>query len=113
MQQPFERLRDHARRIWQAGVEGVRPERLLPAEIAVEGDWLQLGDWGTELDRFDRIVVVGGGKAAAGMAVGLEAALGPELLAQKQLSGWLNVPDGTIVPTQAIHLHAGRPAGVN
>ena len=31
----------------------------------------------------------------------------------KQLSGWVNVPDDCVRPLARIHLHAARPAGVN
>lgn len=106
-------LRDDARQIWQAGVDAVRPELLLAREIDVAGSTLAIGDWTTDLRDVQRIVVVGGGKAGAGMACGLEAALGEKLLREKQVTGWLNIPEGTVQPTQAIHLHPGRPAGVN
>lgn len=106
-------LANDARRIWQAGVDAVSPQWLLPREIEVVGHWLRVADLQLDLRRFDRLVVVGGGKAGAAMAVGLEAALGPQILAQKQLSGWINVPQGTLLPTDAIHLHPARPPGVN
>ena len=44
------------------------------------------------LDSIRRIVVVGAGKAGAGMAQAVEDVFGPELMAEKQLSGWVNVP---------------------
>src|SRR5438874_4505249 len=36
-----------------------------------------------------RIAVVGAGKAGAGMATGLLEALGPRVLAEKQVTGWI------------------------
>ncbi len=73
------------------------------------------------LDSIRRIVIVGGGKAAAGMAAAVETALGPELMAEKQLAGWVNVPGDSADamgpacgrPLNRIHLHSARPAGVN
>jgi len=56
---------------------------------------------------------VGAGKAGAGMAAGLETALGPHTLESKQLTGWINVPADCVRPLSRIHLHAARPAGVN
>lgn len=106
-------LRDDALRIWRGGVDAVLPDRLLQREVEVAGHTLRMGDFEANLDAIRRIVVVGGGKAGAAMVRGLEAALGPQLLAEKRVSGWVNVPAGTIEPTAAIHLHAGRPAGVN
>ncbi len=128
MSRLFTQLRRDALQIWQAGVEAVRPERLVPQWLRVEGRTLLCGtaalgcgDWDSQpgaavpLDAIRRIVVVGGGKAAAGMAEVVEAVLGPELMAEKQLAGWVNVPSGTgCQPVlQHIHLHPARPAGVN
>lgn len=106
-------LRDDALRIWQAGVDAVLPERLLEREVEVSDRTLRLGDWQGDLNSIGRIAVVGAGKAGAAMTVGLERALGPQVLAEKQVAGWVNVPAGTLVPTAAVHLHVGRPAGVN
>jgi hydroxypyruvate reductase len=39
--------------------------------------------------------------------------LGPQLLAEKNVAGWINVPADCVVPTERVHLHAARPAGVN
>jgi hydroxypyruvate reductase len=67
--------------------------------------------------RFDvsalrRIVVLGGGKAGAGMAAAVECVLGDELVDHK-VSGWVNVPADCVRPLRKIHLHASRPAGIN
>ena len=106
-------LREDALRIWQAGIDAVLPEKLLQRQVRVAGRILQVGDWEGDLDGIGRIAVVGGGKAGTAMVRGLEAALGPELLAEKQVWGWVNIPEGTAQPTTAVHLHVGRPAGVN
>ena len=47
------------------------------------------------------------------MAAGLIAALGEGVLTEKRVSGWLNVPADCVRPLLGVHLHAGRPAGVN
>src|SRR5205814_2841224 len=60
-----------------------------------------------------RIAVVGAGKAGAGMATGLAEALGPRVMAEKSVSGWVNVPADCVREVGSIHLHAARPAGVN
>ena len=74
---------------------------------------LAIGRQRLDLSAFRRLVVVGGGKAGAGMAAGVEAALGDELLQTKQVTGWLNVPADCVRPLHRIHLHAARPAGRN
>ena len=110
-------LRDDAEAIWRSGVAAVDPLRLLPATVVVDGDWLQLGELSFSLREVDRIVVVGGGKAGARMAVGLERALGDTILASKQVSGVLSVPADCLSSDDGapatIELVAGRPAGVN
>ncbi len=106
-------LRETALAIWQAGLAAVRSEALVCEAVGVAGNTLQLGEREFDLDSIGRIEVVGGGKAGGGMAEGLERAVGDDLLREKQISGWLNVPADCLRPTRAIHLHAARPAGVN
>ncbi len=74
---------------------------------------LVIGDEEIPLHSFRRIVVVGAGKAGAGMAAAVEDIRGPRLAEEKQLAGWVNVPGDCVRPLKWIHLHAARPAGVN
>lgn len=113
MPRSTEQLRDDALRIWRAGVEAVDSQRLVRRSFRVEGRRLRVGDASIELDSVGRIAVVGAGKAGAGMAAAVEAILGDDLLAEKQVSGWVNVPAGCEKPLARIHLHPARPAGVN
>ena len=106
-------LRRDALQIWRAGVDAVLPRRLVPQFFRVEGQSLLIGNDAIPLNTIRRIVVGGGGKAGAGMAEAVEAALGPKLITEKQLAGWVNVPADCARPLQRIHLHAARPAGVN
>jgi hydroxypyruvate reductase len=106
-------LQADAERIWWAGVRAVMPENLIPANMFIEDGLLQVGDDEIDLQRIERISVVGAGKASGAMAVAVEQVLGPQRLAAKHVSGWVNVPADCVVPTQAIHLHAARPAGIN
>src|SRR4026209_2342104 len=106
-------LRADALAIWNAGVEAVRSERLVKENVQVDGEWLVVGDETIDLGKISRIAVVGAGKAGAGMAAGLEEALGPRLLAEKQVRGWINVPADCVRSLQCIELHAARPAGMN
>jgi glycerate 2-kinase len=105
-------LREDAFAIWKAGVEAVRGDRLVRGFVQVAGGTLLIGDLELPLDRIGKIAVVGGGKAGAGMALGLEQALGPELCRRK-LSGILNVPADCASNQGTIELVAARPAGVN
>lgn len=113
MRRTPEQLRNDALRIWRAGVEAVRPANLIPQFVAVAGDTLQIGDEEFDLRQIDRLAIVGAGKAGAGMALALELALGDQLLREKNVTGWVNVPADCVQPTQVVHLHPARPAGVN
>ncbi len=108
-----EQLRRDAMAVWQAGVDAVAPERLIRQAMQRQGSSLIVGEETIELDGVARIAVVGAGKAGAGMAAAVEEVFGPELLAEKQLAGWVNVPEDTVRPLRRIHLHGARPAGVN
>ncbi len=102
-------LRGDALEIWTAGVDSVRAQPLVEREIRVDGDWLHIGEAAYHRDDFDRIVVVGAGKAATAMAVGFVASIGSWL----PITGWINVPSGTEKPIECIHVHVARPAGSN
>jgi hydroxypyruvate reductase len=108
-----EQLQADALRIWHAGLDAVRSDRLVEGFLRVEGHQLHFDDDVVDLRSVRRIVVVGAGKAGAGMAAGLERALGPELLVEKQVTGWVNVPEDCVRSLSTIHLHGARPAGVN
>src|SRR5690242_12003360 len=93
MERHPKKLRENALAIWRAGVEAVRSDRLVRENLRVAGEELEIGDeLRIDLRRIRRIVVVGAGKAGAGMAAGVEQALGEELAGEKQLVGWINVP---------------------
>lgn len=100
------------RQIWSAGVVAVDSLRLVASAVRVNGQSLHIAGETLDLSQIERLLVLGGGKAGAGMATGLEAVLGPDLVAEKVV-GWLNVPADCVRPLQRIHLHPGRPAGLN
>lgn len=106
-------LRRDALEIWQAGVDAVRPARLIPEHLAVDQNTLVLGDHEIPLAEIRRIVVVGCGKAGAGMVQAVENTLGRDLLQAKEVTGLVNVPADCVVETEAVELVAARPAGQN
>jgi glycerate 2-kinase len=115
-------LRSDALHIWHAGLDAVRSERLMHHAVRVEGHTLILGNdflglpedaLRIDLNTVKRIAVVGAGKAGAGMAAALEEILGPAIIEEKQLTGWVNVPADCVRKLQRIHLHAARPPGIN
>jgi glycerate 2-kinase len=106
------RLRSDALAIWRAGVDAVNSERLVRGSLRARPNELEICGRPFALQPESRIVAVGAGKAGAGMAAGLEAALAGTSLAER-LTGWVNVPADCVRPLAGIHLHAARPAGVN
>jgi len=106
-------LRQDALAIWRAGLDAVCSDRLVEDNVRVESDSLVVAGEPMPLAEIERIVVVGAGKAGAGMAAGLERALGPQLMATKDLQGWVNVPADCAGQLERIKLHAARPAGRN
>jgi glycerate 2-kinase len=98
----IDRQGEVARSIWWAAVAAADPVRAvaaaLPNEILpAEGD-------------SGRLLVVGGGKAGAGMAQGVENGL-PSAL--DRIEGLVNVPEGATACLRRIRLHVARPAGSN
>lgn len=106
-----QQLHEDALAIWHAAVAAVASDDLVQQHVRVADGELQVADEVISLDNLGRIAVVGAGKAGAGMAAGLEAALGPDLL--PHVTGWVNVPADCVRPLQKTKLHAARPAGVN
>src|SRR5688572_16503828 len=86
--------REQALAIWMAATEAADPfalSRDAAARLAVRG----------------RALVVGGGKAGAAMAAGVEAVLGDRAV------GVVNVPQGATQALNHIALVEARPAGSN
>jgi glycerate 2-kinase len=112
-------MRDDAEAIWTAAMRAVQPERLVAARLSLQGDGRQLCHDGQpldpplRLDEVDRIVVVGAGKAAAGMAAAMEQLLGPEGLVRHRVTGLVSVPTGCGRRLAAIEVRETRPAKAN
>ena len=121
MKRSSQQLRDDARRIWWAGVQAVQPKTLIPEVVRVEASVLWIDDKPIDLQKVDRIAIVGAGKAGASMTLALEKVLGDQLLDEKEVIGWVNVPADCVELAEAesttriskVVLHAARPAGRN
>ncbi len=111
-------LRNSAIAIWQAGVDAVQTDRLIASRVRFDTGTLIVNssDDGThrfDLSRFNRVCILGGGKAAGGMVPPLERLLSQHFTQADQLFGFVNIPDGSVVPTEHVRLHGCRPMGVN
>ena len=96
-------LRADAERIWQAAIGAVDPQALLAAAPAELLRPLPAG----------RIVVVGAGKAAAGMAAGVEGLLAAAEFPAARLFGLVSVPEGCGRKLASIEVRQTRPPGIN
>ncbi|MHC4879326.1 MAG: DUF4147 domain-containing protein, partial [Planctomycetota bacterium] len=105
-------LRDTAIAVWKAGVAAVDSERLIRQNVSITDGQLSVVDQSFDVSELGRVVVVGAGKAGAGMAAAVEAVFAEAGLTDR-LEGWVNVPADCVRPLSRIHLHAARPAGVN
>ena len=108
-------LRNDAIEIWKAGVSAVHGRTLVENSLHLANDQLHLQDQTFNLNNFDRILIVGGGKFSHFMAEGIENVLGPDVSKQKQLSGLVTVPDGSNEQVKLGFIESAqcRPAGVN
>ncbi|MFC7098980.1 glycerate kinase type-2 family protein [Halobaculum marinum] len=63
----------------RAGVAAAHPRRVVVDGVSVTGDTLRVANAEYDLTAHDRLIVVGGGKAADGVATALEAVLGDRI----------------------------------
>ncbi len=108
--------------IWRAGVDAVRADRVISANCTWDGRWFTVQGESLDLSLARRLVVIGAGKAGAGMLAGLLSVLRTSEGSLPQIVGWLNVPEGSVpgglvmdgrVPETEITVLEARPAGVN
>ena len=71
--------RDLALGCVEAGISAAHPRRVVRDAISIDGSVLTVADASYDLDEYDEVVVLGGGKAAEGVAGALEAVLGDRI----------------------------------
>lgn len=96
--------------IWRAAVRSVDSAHLVKQAIRIEDHQVAFSGTRIPVKDLRRILVVGAGKAGAGMAQGAEESLAG---LGKPMSGWVNVPADCVRPLTSITLHPARPAGLN
>ncbi|TWU41665.1 putative hydroxypyruvate reductase [Novipirellula aureliae] len=119
--------RTDALTIWNAGVDSVRGRELLQAQVSLDvsdPDGLFIGDHVVHRADFDRVLVIGAGKATAAMTAGLCDKIAGWL----PIEGWINVPPSNAAAwsleprlyendlgsiPQSVRVHEARPVGVN
>lgn len=108
--------------VWRAGVDAVRADRVMRESCSWDGRCLTVQGVSQDLSRARRLIVVGAGKAGAGMLAGLLSVLRVTEGSLPRIEGWVNVPEGSVpsgmlmngfVPGTGIRVLEARPAGVN
>jgi glycerate 2-kinase len=101
-------LTESINRLVRAALDAVEPAQAVRNLVTREQDRLSVAGTAYDLQDYERVYVVGGGKAGAPMALALSEALGSSLTA-----GWINVKEGHLIDhplpeTLTIH-EAGHP----
>lgn len=82
--------------IMSAALAAVDPAQAIRQNMSLEGDSLRIGRRSYDLSSYERIFVVGGGKAGSPMVVAIE-----EILGQRITAGLVNVKHGYLPPEAA------------
>jgi glycerate 2-kinase len=99
----LEEMRGQAFEIFKAALRAVDPVEAILKHVKREGEGLLIGETRLELSKFDRILVVGAGKADAPMAQAVESLLG-----ERVSDGIIVVKDGHGLPLQRVRVHEAR-----
>ncbi len=86
---------EEIRSILEEALIAVDPMEAVRRAVRRQGDALQVGDRQYDLAQFDRVFVVGGGKAGAPMAAAVE-----EVLGERVTAGLVNVKYGHVLPPE-------------
>ncbi|MGW8302159.1 MAG: glycerate kinase type-2 family protein, partial [Desulfobacterales bacterium] len=76
MPNKLKQMRGHARQIFQAGLQAVDPVEAIKRHVTLDGEVLIISGRQFNLKDYDRILVIGAGKAVAPMAKAVEDLLG-------------------------------------
>ncbi|MCD6569238.1 MAG: glycerate kinase [Deltaproteobacteria bacterium] len=79
MSEDLERMRKHALDIFKASIDSVNPRVAVHRALIREGDVIRVGGHRLDLNSYERIIVVGAGKASAAMTEAVEEILGDEI----------------------------------
>ena len=91
------KMRAHALQIFRAGLQAVDPVEAINRQVKLNDHVLLIGDRRFDLKNYDRILVVGAGKAGAPMAKAIE-----DLLGDRIADGVIVVKDGHGLPLKKI-----------
>jgi glycerate-2-kinase len=78
----------------------INPKQIIKSKLLLKNSALQIDGYSFDLEKFQNIYVIGGGKASGSMAEALE-----EILDECIKTGLINVPKGSRYKTSVIELH--------
>jgi glycerate 2-kinase len=96
----LETMRQHAMKIFQAALSAADPVEAIHRYVKLAGDGIQIGENRFKFQDYDRILVVGAGKAGAPMAKALE-----DLLGDRVADGVIVVKEGHGLPLKHVRIH--------
>lgn len=99
MSSNIKKMRKHARQIFEAGLQAVNPMRAIVRHVTLNENVLRIGGRQFNLKDYDRILVVGAGKACAPMAKAME-----DLLGNRISDGVIVVKDEHALPLKKIKI---------
>lgn len=98
-------LKDGLFQIIDSAIKSVKPDQLIPRKVILEGSYLIIDTSKFDLNRYDKIYVVGTGKASATMAFELE-----KLIGTKISNGIVSTKYGHSTPCNKIRIiESGHP----
>jgi glycerate-2-kinase len=98
-------LKKHAEQIIFSAIEAAKPEVLFREKIRYDGRVLEIKDMSFHLEPFDRILILGAGKASSGMAYAMETLFGERIF-----TGTVSVKYGHRIPCQKTEIiECGHP----
>jgi glycerate 2-kinase len=98
-------LKDGLFQIIDSAIKSVKPDQLIPRKVILEGGYLVIDSSKFDLNRFEKIYVVGTGKASATMAFELE-----KLIGTKICNGIVSTKYGHSTPCNKIRIiESGHP----
>jgi glycerate 2-kinase len=84
----------------ETALKAVDPKTIVKNKLSLNGSFLQVEKHSFDINKFNHVYVVGGGKAAGPMAEALE-----EILGNNIDEGTVNVPHGSLYKTKIIKFH--------
>lgn len=102
-------ITEDALTIWKSSISSVNPKTLVKKHIRFSGSQLRIKDDSFPIQSFERILVIGGGKAGTEMSTGLMESIGDRV----PVSGWINVPEGSEADLTGIVVNTARAIGLN